>query len=859
MKRACVGVHVHAEPERLRTTLDSLLAHTPPGVEILLLPDGPDAATGAALARLSDFPQSGTAAPRGAPACFNRLAALSDADVLVLLESGARVAPSWLEHLLAALDEDSRNGLAGPTTNRSWNEQGVYPYAGATTTEIARTAAEACARFGREARTLAPLHSLADFCYAVRREVVWAVGAADETYGAGPCWEMDYNVRAARAGFRGVWACASYVHRAPCTARRLLDDARRFETNKRLYQDKFCGARLRGEKTDYRDHCRGDACTNFAPARLIEINRPLHERATAETTGANTLPPRPVLLGSLGAVTRAPRVPGADIRGGGTLNASTRRTSTRRANRLDAETLDANTLGANTLGPRPYAQSLGEQTDGEAPDCPPHIFTDGDGSRVQSVERSLPLVTCIMPTCDRRRFVPQAIRYFLRQDYPHKELLILDDGEDAIGDLVPEDARLRYVRLERRLSIGAKRNAACELARGEIVVHWDDDDWYPRWRVGAQARALLEHESDVSGTSRLYYFDAAAERAWVYRYAAAGSPWVAGNTLAYRKSFWERNRFPDVQVGEDSLFIWNVASKVIHDLDDPRLCVASVHPDNTSPKETGGMFWQPRPAGEVRALLGDDVHLYRALSPPADGGGWPLVSCIMPTYNRRAFIPLAVRNFFEQDYPRKELLIVDDGEDAVGDLVEGLAGVTYKRLVGRATIGTKRNLACELARGEVIAHWDDDDWYAPERLRYQVRPLLGDEAHLTGLESSFVLELPGGAFWTTQPQLHRRMFVGDVHGGTLVYRRDLLADDLRYPEVSLAEDAWLLHLAVSRGRRLTRLPNPGLFVYVRHGHNAWGEFEPGSFISPSGWHRIAPPHAFSLKHLELYRTAAASL
>jgi hypothetical protein len=39
-----------------------------------------------------------------------------------------------------------------------------------------------------------------------------------------------------------------------------------------------------------------------------------------------------------------------------------------------------------------------------------------------------PLVSCIMPTCDRLQFVPEAVRGFLKQDYPNLELVIVDDG-----------------------------------------------------------------------------------------------------------------------------------------------------------------------------------------------------------------------------------------------------------------------------------------------------------------------------------------------------------------------------------------------------------------------------------------------
>ncbi|MCA9968942.1 MAG: hypothetical protein KC425_01945, partial [Anaerolineales bacterium] len=186
MHQIGIGIPVHTAPRQLQATLDSLRAHTPPGYALLLLPDGPDAGMGAFLQSLP-LPQAGTAVARGDAACFNRLVTTLDADLYVLLESGAQVGPGWLEALLAALDADPRHGLAGPSTNRAWNEQGVFPRAGSAPAQVAHTAAQAARRFGAAWQPLAPLHSLGDFCYAVRREVVRAVGAADEAYGLGPC------------------------------------------------------------------------------------------------------------------------------------------------------------------------------------------------------------------------------------------------------------------------------------------------------------------------------------------------------------------------------------------------------------------------------------------------------------------------------------------------------------------------------------------------------------------------------------------------------------------------------------------------------------------------------------------------
>jgi len=77
--------------------------------------------------------------------------------------------------------------------------------------------------------------------------------------------------------------------------------------------------------------------------------------------------------------------------------------------------------------------------------------------------------------------------------------------------------------------------------------------------------------------------------------------------------------------------------------------------------------------------------------------------------------------------------------------------------------------------------------------------------------------------------------------------------------VNLAEDAWLLHTALARGKRLVKLTNPGVFVYMRHGRNAWKECVPGRFLSPCGWERVARPQMFSTSDLSSYQAAAASM
>ena len=138
MKRICIGVHTYDRPERLLATLESVRRNTASSVQLILLPDGPDAEMRRALRDLRDVPQFGSEEPLGTAACFNRLAAAGSVDVVVLLEGGLQVGPGWLDHLLAALESDPGNGLAGPTTNCAWNEQCVHFGGGDSSAEIAR-------------------------------------------------------------------------------------------------------------------------------------------------------------------------------------------------------------------------------------------------------------------------------------------------------------------------------------------------------------------------------------------------------------------------------------------------------------------------------------------------------------------------------------------------------------------------------------------------------------------------------------------------------------------------------------------------------------------------------------------------
>jgi glycosyltransferase involved in cell wall biosynthesis len=723
----CVGVH--ANSERVHASLSSLC---PPArsSRAVLLADGRDVACGPALAALR-LPCLVAATP-GAPPCFNALAASTDEDVVIFLESGAVLAPGALERLVAAVSVDGV-GLAGPSTNLTWGPQGVVRRASGSPADVERNGAAIARRYGAETRSLAPLYGISDFCIAVRREVIDAIGGADDGYGLGPCWEMEYAARAARAGFDTRWVCGAYVYRAPFTDRRREEERRHFEASRHRYQDSLCALRLRGESGGYEPHCRGEDCEHFAPRELITLHRPLPEVAPVELAPvAEGEAPEPSAADAVLSAAAAPAGAG----------------------------LPAAAAPSQRPAPRP---------------------TD------------VPLVSCVMATRDRVDFALQAVALFLRQDYEHRELLVVDDGDDDLAARLPDDPRVRYLRTPRGESIGAKRNRACAAARGAFLAQWDDDDWYGPGRLSAQLAPLLAGTADITGLVARHFLELEDWRFWsvspdLHRRLFVGD--IHGGTLVFARRVWEKlAQYPPRSLAEDAALLFRARQRGarLQRIDGDGLFVYLRHGANAW-RFRCGEYLDPagwHPAAEPPLPPADRAfYLARSHRPPQPPEATPLVTAIMPTADRREHVARSLAYFARQDHPSCELLVLDDGTDRVEDLVGDDPRVRYIGLDERLILGEKRNHACELARGEIIVHWDDDDWQAPHRISYQVGQLERSGMALCGPGRVLYFDPAAGSAWLYEYPAARRSWMA---GNGLCYRRSLWERN-RFAPVAIGED-----------------------------------------------------------------------
>jgi glycosyltransferase involved in cell wall biosynthesis len=335
------------------------------------------------------------------------------------------------------------------------------------------------------------------------------------------------------------------------------------------------------------------------------------------------------------------------------------------------------------------------------------------------------LVSCIMPTADRRGFVPRAIELFLAQDHEPRELIVLDDGTDPVGDLVDEvagdDPRIRYERLPVRMVLGAKRNLGCELARGDLIAHWDDDDWYAPDRLSVQLAELIRNGALLCGLSSVLFHDPASGDTWRYRYPASDRrPWVAGASMLYRRSLWQRTPFEDVPRGEDTRFAWAAHREEVAMLRRDGLMVAMLHPHNSTSKSFRGARWQqvdPAVVARITAAGRADVAQVEPARPRARDGAArdraptvgqvadrPAVSACLVSWKRPQHLPRIVASIAAHPFIT-EVLVWNNNPavdlDVHGDSVRVIDAPRNFGCYGRY-------LCAQQARNDLIYTQDDD-------------------------------------------------------------------------------------------------------------------------------------------------------
>jgi len=164
----------------------------------------------------------------------------------------------------------------------------------------------------------------------------------------------------------------------------------------------------------------------------------------------------------------------------------------------------------------------------------------------------------------------------------------------------------------------------------------------------------------------------------------------------------------------------------------------------------------------------------------------PYVSVCTPTFNRRSFIPMLIKCFNHQTYPkdRIEWIILDDGTDKINDLVSDHPNVKYFSYDEKMTIGEKRNVIHKKPKGDIIVYMNDDDYYPPERITHSVFKLSNTPGALCGGSSIMYM------FFKHNMKIYKIGPYGDNHAttATFAFKKELLKITNYEPNDAMREE-----------------------------------------------------------------------
>ena len=101
----------------------------------------------------------------------------------------------------------------------------------------------------------------------------------------------------------------------------------------------------------------------------------------------------------------------------------------------------------------------------------------------------------------------------------------------------------------------------------------------------------------------------------------------------------------------------------------------------------------------------------------------PLISIVIPTYNRAFDLDRALKSVLIQTYSHWEALVVDNhSSDKTDDLIKSFNDSRLKlfKIHNNGVIAASRNLGINQSRGEYVAFLDSDDWWSPKKLEESI-------------------------------------------------------------------------------------------------------------------------------------------
>lgn len=467
--------------------------------------------------------------------------------------------------------------------------------------------------------------------------------------------------------------------------------------------------------------------------------------------------------------------------------------------------------------------------------------------RVGESSKGEVIVSAIVSTYNSEKFLAGCLQDLENQTIAdHLEIIVVDSGSEQNERAIVETfqrqySNIIYIRTEERETIYAAWNRAIRIARGKYITNANTDDRHHPQAFEKMIQ-VLEQDERVG----VVYFDSAVTRQENSNLETA--PLVGrfrwpefDRKLLFQVCFigpqpmWRRELHEkyglfgeDYKVAGDYDFWLRVSDKTeffhipevlglyyesLESVEHQFPQYAAVESERAREK-----YWRaedgskPHPGGYYLERFESAVAIHQLLEPP-------LVSVVVPTYNRPQYLQRALASIAQQSYSNLEVIVVNDaGEDVRGVIrdFEKERAIRYIVHEHNQGAGAARNTGFSVAQGKYITFLDDDDVFYPHHIRTLVDCLEKNNrevvaAYTDAIEAVFDYstespkEVERKVTYSEDFNFENLLAYNYIPILTLMFRREVLASVGGFDTGLAALEDW---------EWLIRLASAGKFVHV---------------------------------------------
>jgi glycosyltransferase involved in cell wall biosynthesis len=410
-----------------------------------------------------------------------------------------------------------------------------------------------------------------------------------------------------------------------------------------------------------------------------------------------------------------------------------------------------------------------------------------------------PKISVIMAAYNKSGHIREAIESILKQTMRDFELIVVDDvsTDDTVSIIKSiEDPRIVLILNDVNSGPAPTRNKAVAAARGEYLAIMDADDIALPERFQKETDFLDTHPEHGLVGGAFYVIDENGTRLQLVRVLTEDREireglqkqnWFGHSTVMIRRAIFNELGGYDTafKYAHDYELMIRVAEKYkVANLNEP-LCLWRSSPGNISNAKTGEQkqFAEKARISSLTRLSRKNTGVPIAIKEP------PLVSVIVPTYNRPALIGRTLESILNQTYPHYEIVVVNDAGAPIEGIVTAMNAannILYLRQKKNAGVAAARNAGIRAARGSHICYLDDDDVYYPDHIETLVNFLIAEMTQAAYTDSIHVRQKLINGQWET---FGRKLFYSTDFDDDLILVRNLFPTLCLMHEKSCLDEA----------------------------------------------------------------------